>query len=155
MSWRRRDEPHDLGEFAVGVAAIGVHLPQSILRGDVTLRNKQSSCEAASMWGTPCASRLDGDRGGECGRALRCEMDIALEHWKRRLGGGTKPEDEAPAQHHKDRQQPNDCEENQPAASAAYGSADDLRRPSLALKFLNKCGPSLFNRITLHRLLRD
>jgi len=58
----------DLGESSCGVAAEGIHLPETVLRGDEALGEEEiveRGC--ADVWDAVCVA-LDSDRGGEGGK---------------------------------------------------------------------------------------
>ena len=109
---------HDLGQFAVGVAAKGVHLPQAILRGDVALRDEHVLLRGSVDVGNAMLIAANRDRRGEGGRALRSEMDVAVEDRKRGLGGRAQPEDADAGEQDEDRHQPCGGEENEPGPTA-------------------------------------
>ena len=109
---------HDFGEFAIGVAAKDIHLPQAILRGDVALRDEHVLLRGGVDVGNAMLIAADGDGRGERGRALRGEMDIAVEHGKRGLGSRTKPENAEASEHHENRHQPCGGEEKNPGPAA-------------------------------------
>ncbi len=78
---------HDFGQLAVGAAAQAVHLPQAILRGDVSLSDEEVVLRGGIDVGHAVGVAADGDGRGKAG-----QMHVAVELGQRGFGGGAKPE---------------------------------------------------------------
>ncbi len=73
--------PHDFGKLAIGVAAIGVHLPQAILRRDVALRDEEIFLRGSFDMGNAVRVATDNNWSRESG-----EMEVAIELGQRCYG---------------------------------------------------------------------
>jgi hypothetical protein len=78
---------HDFSERAVGVASRCVHLPQAILRGDVTLGDEEVVLRGGVNVRHAVCVAANGDRRGQAG-----EMHVTVELGQSRFGSGAKPE---------------------------------------------------------------
>src|ERR1700750_3437422 len=56
---------HDFGQCTIGAAAIRIHLPEAVLRGDVTLRNEHVLFSCGIDMGHAMLIAADGARSGE------------------------------------------------------------------------------------------
>ena len=78
----------DFGEFSVGVAAEGVHLPEAVLGGDVALGEEEIGLGGGFNVGDAVGISADGDGRGEAG-----EMEVAVEGGEGGFFRGAQPED--------------------------------------------------------------
>ncbi len=115
LSWRSERRAHDFGEFAVGAAAIDIHLPEAVLRGDVALRDEHVLLRGGVDVGDAVLIAADGDRSGERRCALRCEMNVAIElTGSAALAAERSQRMPNAGEHDENRHQPCDGEEEDP-----------------------------------------
>ena len=105
----------DLGEFAGGEAAGGVHLPQAVLSGDVALGEEQVGKGSRGDVGDAVGVADDRDPVVQAG-----EVDGAIELGQGTAGGGVKPSDGG--QDSQQEQQEDDGDAAGPARAAGEGS---------------------------------
>ena len=77
----------DFGEFSVGAAAIGVHLPEAVLRSHVALRDKQILLRSGVDVRDPVLVSTNADGGGEAGK-----VDVSVELRESGFCSGAEPE---------------------------------------------------------------
>ena len=123
---------HDLRQLAVGVATEGVHLPQPVLRGHVSLSHEQ-----IILTGSLDVGHAVGVAADEHGRREPGEMHISIQHRQRGPGSRAQPQHaRARSDQQQSQQSAHGPEENsRPAAFTATRNRRNGRRGRLISYF--------------------